>query len=1161
MTPRLFTLFIVALWVLAKADPSAAQQTRTEFGKNRVQFGAKFDEWLQYESENYLTYWYGEARNIGEAAVIIAEANYPEIQQLLEHQMSDKIELVVYTDLSDLKQSNIGATDAFRNEPGRVKVEGNKVFIYFDGDHNELQRQIREGTASVILSSMMFGENLQEIVQNAVLLDIPLWFSEGIVAYVGETWTPQADEELRQWLLANPKGEFLDLIDDNPRLAGHSWWNYVGQTYGRGTIGNLLYLTRISRSVESAIDYVYGLGFGEVADGWLAYQRERLSADIANRQTPESIATPSGNLKVGKFRNKHRAVITQMRLSPDGQRVAYVLNEIGKQQIFVEDLATGKRERVMRVGYRNAIQAADYDYPLLAWHPNNTELSVIYESRDVVYIRRLQAGTKEKAIDEPFDPQFQRVYSVDYYNASQLVVAASVRGISDLFRYFPETRQSTRLTDDYYDELEARRAVIGGQSGIVFSSNRPDTALNRVLLDSVLPTGPRNLFFLADDRNDYPYLVRLTQRGGDPQAPVAIDSLRFAFLDERSGIRNLYTGTVETYTAYFEQVVTYRDGDVRNLPLDWRPAAGEDSLIASIVEAPVRRLRGVTTGQTDLGFGLDLLDVAPRSGRILALTQYPNGLHQYIPIEVDSLEQRRPRATSFAGRGTAAAVLRPDLRDVLPAWLSGQRRDGNAVEDRADSTALPAGAQFQSRFEDPPGLRQNRPRPTSETPSVPEIDFGLDLLTASGEADAQSENQPLHSFRPARIRAYNLRFRTDYLTTTFNNEPLFGGLDNFAATPEDFRQQPAGLLIKLNNKELFQDYVLELGARFATTFDNAEYYGYLDQRKGRIDKRYGLYHGTRRQTIPAEPRALEEGRVRARSIIALSQWSYPFDVFSVLRATATLRFDRLSPLLIENSSLDNRIDREQRMGLRVEYVYDNTLDYATNIKLGSRAKVYAEVAKRFDVELIGDASFNFGDGLLTLVGVDARHYFRVLRHGVFALRGAAATTLGAEKILFYLGSTDGAVGGSFDQSVPVAPGPFAYEMAITNMRGFRTNIRNGNSFVLGNMELRLPVFRYVFPYSRSNFLRQFQLVGFGDVGTAWTGRTPFTRENPINTVVYTDPTYVLTVNYFRDPVVAGVGVGARVNLFGYFVRIDRGWGVETGEFLDPRWHFSLGLDF
>ena len=1156
MTARLLSLLCLLL-VLAKADPARAQQTNTEFGKNRVQFHSKFDEWLQYESENYQTYWYGESRNIGQAAVIIAEANYAEVQQLLEHQMSDKIELIVYTDVSDLKQSNIGITDAFQTSPGRVKVEGNKVFVYFDGDHEELQRQIREGTASVILSSMMYGENLQEIVQNAVLLDIPLWFSEGLVAYVGRPWTTEADEDLRQYLIAEPKADFEDLIDANPRLAGHAWWSYVAQTYGRGTVGNLLYLTRISRSVESAIDYVYGLTFDEVAAGWLAYQRGRVATDLADRQVLDPAEEVRG-LSAGAFRNKHRAKITQLRLSPDGQRVAYVLNEIGKQQVFVEDLATGKRERVLRVGYRNAIQAADYGYPLLAWNPNNAELSVVYEKRDVLYLSRTTPGTKDKPFTEPLDPQYQRVYSVDYFNAAQLVVSATVRGITDLYRYFPENRQSTRITDDYYNDIDARRAVIGGKPGIVFKSNRDDTLLRRVQLDSVLPTGPMNLWFLADERDDYPYLVRLTNtRTGDPGDAVAIDSTTFAFLDARTGVRNLYTGTVEEYTAYFEKVVTLEDGDIRRLPIDWEPSEELRGLIVEVREEPVRRLRGVTRARTDLGFGIDLLDVQRRGARAVALTQYPNDLHRYFPIDFDSLRSRTPRPTLFAGPRAGARVVRPDLRDVLPAWLSGQRGPEDVpVDVPVVEQEIPPGALFQTDFEDVTTVRTPPPPPATEPA------FGLDLLTDVGAREREAETVTLHNFRPSRIRAYNLRFRTDYLTTTFDNQPLFGGLDNFAATPQDFRQQATGLLVKLNNKELFQDYVLELGARYATTFDNSEYYAYLDQRKGRIDKRYGLYHGTLRQRLPPEPGSLDERRSKARSIIGIAQYSYPFDVFSVLRATATLRFDRFTPQLINETSLDDVVDREQRAGIRLEYVYDNTLNYSPNILHGSRAKVYAEVAKGFDVDITGDPSFDLNDGLLGLVGFDARHYFRLLRHSVFAVRAAGATTFGRERILFYLGSTDGAVGGSFDQSVPVAPGDYAFEMAITNIRGFRINIRNGNSFALTNAEVRLPVFRYLIPNTRSNFLRQFQVVGFADAGTAWVGVTPFTRDNPINTVNFDDdPAYDLTVNYFRDPVVAGVGAGARVNLFGYFLRVDRAWGIETKEFQDPRWHFSLGLDF
>ena len=51
------------------------------------------------------------------------------------------------------------------------------------------------------------------------------------------------------------------------------------------------------------------------------------------------------------------------------------------------------------------------------------------------------------------------------------------------------------------------------------------------------------------------------------------------------------------------------------------------------------------------------------------------------------------------------------------------------------------------------------------------------------------------------------------------------------------------------------------------------------------------------------------------------------------------------------------------------------------------------------------------------------------------------------------------------------------------------------------------------------------------------------------------------VVYFRDPLVFSYGVGARVLLFGYMVRLDYGWGYETRRVQDPKLHISLGMDF
>jgi hypothetical protein len=90
-----------------------AQSIYTDFGKNRVQYHDDFNDWWMYETENFVTYWYGKGRNVAQAVIQIAEHDNAEIQSILEHRFNDKIEIVVYLDLTDLKQSNLGAEEVF----------------------------------------------------------------------------------------------------------------------------------------------------------------------------------------------------------------------------------------------------------------------------------------------------------------------------------------------------------------------------------------------------------------------------------------------------------------------------------------------------------------------------------------------------------------------------------------------------------------------------------------------------------------------------------------------------------------------------------------------------------------------------------------------------------------------------------------------------------------------------------------------------------------------------------------------------------------------------------------------------------------------------------------------------------------------------------------
>ncbi len=180
-------------------------------------------------------------------------------------------------------------------------------------------------------------------------------------------------------------------------------------------------------------------------------------------------------------------------------------------------------------------------------------------------------------------------------------------------------------------------------------------------------------------------------------------------------------------------------------------------------------------------------------------------------------------------------------------------------------------------------------------------------------------------------------------------------------------------------------------------------------------------------------------------------------------------------------------------------------------------------------------------------------------------RIAASTSFGHEKLVYYMGGVDNWLAPKFDQSVYIAENQnYTYQTLVTPMRGFWQNGRNGNSFAVVSSELRIPIVKYLFNRPlRSDFFNNFQVIGFGDIGTAWTGKSPYDPENSLNTTVIAatgNPIVVILKNH-TDPIIGGYGFGVRTRLWGYFVRLDWAWGVENRNVLPRQTYISFSLDF
>lgn len=1078
-----------------------AQLTQDEtFGKNRVQYHKDFKYWWQYETQNFVTYWYSPARKVAESAILYAEKDYREIQDLLEHHINDKIQIIVFKDLTDFKQSNLGTEEVFEIQEGQTKIHGNRVFIYSTGDHSELRHQIREGIASVHIAQMLQGNTIQEIVHNAFLASLPEWYITGLISYIGAPYDYEFENKVRAYFAENEATNFESFADKHPTLAGHALWNYIYARYGGTKLSNLLYITRINRRLDDGFIYVLGVTFDRVVNDCFLFLKRTYEEQTKYFVDPELQEIPIKKKKISKRRRKKfNLIVTDVQLSPDGKQLMYVTNELGKYRVWLYDMKTGDQKKLMGGSFRNPFQQADYEYPSFTWGRRSGQLYGVYEKRDKLYLKEWDLRNGETRTQH-FPPDIQRVYSVADFGRDSLLLSASTDGYTDLYIYRPNTRQYKRLTNDYFDDRSAKPVTIGQSKYIVFSSNRLNTSLETQELDTLLPEEEFDLYLLSPKSN---FMQRLTDTKWASERQLVVDGSTVYYISDENGIRNR-----------------------------WKLDIAADELNPVML--------------TEYETGIDDFTEIPGIGVESIHNNYDARLRIYNP---DDKEVREIHYTVLA-----------NLRRRVEGADVEQEKNIEKKEETPIILQKPEPKQeenyyFQSRFD------KQIPLPKDFYQQEKDEDESLLILPDFSQHLSGSDRQNnIKPFNSARMLAYRLAFGLTDFDIDVNNDVLFTGLNSFTGYKRGFEYPEMGILVRAESRDLFENYIVSGGFRVPFQFNGTEFYLAIEDRKFQLDKKLSLFRQSMKER--RDERYEDEPDTRSTTHMAVLELKYPLSIFSSLRLMTSVRLDRTIFLPSEPTELGRDDINQQRIGMRLEYVFDNSYETRPNIRNGMRAKVYIEGVNRFQLQF-DPWEFDLSQAFMTVIGADIRNYFRLDRYSIFATRLAGATSFGSEKILYYMGGVRNWISPKYNESIPFpSSNDFAYQGAAMEMRGFRQNIRNGATYVLGNAELRVPLFNYFTKNEiQSRFFRNFQIIGFFDAGTAWHGSSPSSEDNPLNTEFIQNSTSQVKVTYYRDPLVMGYGMGARIHLLGYFLRFDYAWGYESRKQTDPIFYFSLGYDF
>lgn len=1111
---KLTQVFIMLTVLILFPETLSGQGTNIEFGQNRVQY--KEFTWSYYQSENFVTYYYMGGQSIGKFSAQYAESILKEIEKTLDYRLNNKLELLVYNDISDLNQSNIGIGIDLKNIGGYTKIIGNKIFVYFNGNHLDLMHQINIGVTDVILNNMLFGNNLQEILQNAVLLSLPDWFQQGLTEYISEPWNTTLDNRLRDGILSGRYKKFSKLVAEDPGFAGHAFWYYIAENYGLEAIPNLLYLTRINRSLENGLLFVLGMNYPQATDAWFSYFQTRYLQE-------SGLGTRPSASKLIDWKPKKNRHYTQIKLNRNARKIAFVEHQLGAYKVKIRDIETGQTQQILKGGFKTKTVVNDLDYPLLAWDPSGRKLVLIYEKRDIIQMMIYDLANGSKEVKDV--TKFQKIQSIEFSNNPNVLLLSAInRGQSDIYTYNIRSKTAHQITNDYFDDLNPHYLDLGKIKGIAFASNRINDTLKKVKMDTMLPDRNFDLYLLAENPRTPHLLLNLTNTPYLNEFNTQqLDSIHFSFLSDLNGIQNRYAGYIDSILDYTLQSIYYRDSTVEKKlnTVGNAELSINDSLIDSISYKPVYKDTAYYFSISNFRVNILSDDIVPATGKILSYFLNDGKEKLYltdIPVINNQKHGESLAKTYFRENG----ILK---QSIIKPTNKHQKEKEKQIDP---------GFFFQSEFMD-----------TGE---------GSSLLKPTHEST---------SFVPSAVLPYRIKFSTDYVLSQLDNTVIINQYNNFVGNGPVYQNQDISGMLTMSISDLMEDYRITGGFRMPTSLKGSEYFVTYEALKKRLDKKFLLYRKTGLNTYDFTPAWYNNVLAHQKLTYYEMSLKYPFDILRSIRGKFGLRDYKLVFLSTDTFSLNTPDYQENWLSARFEYVFDNSYPVDLNILNGMRYNVYFEVQKQFDAEIKPKPKFDLSLGTMAIAGFDFRYYQPVHRNIVWANRIAAATSFGSKKMIYYLGGEDNWLLPRFDHEIEVNQNNnYAFQTLATNLRGFDQNIRNGNSFAVINSELRIPLFTYLINRPIKNeFFHNFQLIGFGDIGTAWEGRSPFAEDNPFNTEILENGPVKILVKYFKNPIVGGYGFGARSTLFGYFVRSDIAWGIDSGVRQKPMLYISLGLDF
>jgi len=448
-------VLLVSLLLGGVAAPAFAQTAMVPyFGKNNIHYD-KF-RWMIYTTDHFEIYYYPELQQHLERVAGYAESAYQQVSADLKHDLSFKVQLMLFKTHSEFEQQNVAPGDASSEgvaafaEPTR-----DRMLLPIDEPSDELYGLITHELTHIFQFDI--------IPQSLIRRNYPLWVGEGESDYERGLWSPMDLMTIRDAAVSDSVPKMTEMEGygntNNPRLVynlGHAVFEFMEAKWGKEGIRQYMFALRKSviGGGEDAYEEAFKMKKEEFDQAFERYLKDRFKPfrdkerpvdygrDLSpNREKTEfadawAIApSPSGDLMaVVSVNRKDREIDVVLVSTKDGSIVRNLTHGFDKDMGFDHIVFMGER----------------VEFPWMSWSPKGDRLAYFVRTEKErtlivqnVLTREVELRVPMKTVDEPESPNFAP-------DGKKIVFSALRNGVGDLFELNLDTKEIVNLTDDKF---------------------------------------------------------------------------------------------------------------------------------------------------------------------------------------------------------------------------------------------------------------------------------------------------------------------------------------------------------------------------------------------------------------------------------------------------------------------------------------------------------------------------------------------------------------------------------------------------------------------------------------------------------------------------------------------------------------------------------------